>query len=85
MTGGHIKAGFHEVIYTDKTKAAFEKAKQEGKSTWRVSSTLFSHIRVEEHLEPLGHFSNPESVKQYPRVTAEEQVEEEIRAISLMH
>ena len=37
-------AGFHEVIYDEKAKAAMEKAKKEGRSTWRVSSTMFTHF-----------------------------------------
>lgn len=44
LTGGEILAGFHEVIVTPETLKAVEKAKAEGRSLWRVSSTLFSHI-----------------------------------------
>jgi len=49
ITGGYILAGYHEVIYTDKTKQALEKAKEEiaaGKDRvlWRVSSTFFSQL-----------------------------------------
>jgi len=54
LTGGYIKAGFHEVIYSEKTKLAVEKAKAEGRILWRISSTLFSHIRKDVVLEPLG-------------------------------
>ncbi len=47
ITGGYILAGYHEVIYTDRTKAVVEKVKEEiaaGKERvlWRVSSTFFS-------------------------------------------
>jgi hypothetical protein len=56
MTAGHIFAGFHEVIVTEETKAATEKAKREGKSLWRVSSTMFSSIRYDEMLQPLDIF-----------------------------
>jgi len=57
LAGGFIKAGFHEVIYTEKTKLAMEKAKAEGKILWRISSTLFSHIRKDVTLEPIGPFA----------------------------
>jgi len=84
LTGGYLKAGFHEVIYTDATKAAFEKAKKEGKSTWRVSSTLFGHMRSDVILEPLGHFATASSKNKYKSISAAEQVEEEIKAINLL-
>jgi hypothetical protein len=58
ITGGHILCGFHEVIYTEATKAAAEKAKEENlnggnRILWRVSSTLFSHLRYNVDLSPL--------------------------------
>lgn len=56
MTAGHIFAGFHEVIVTEETQAAVAKAKKEGRSLWRVSSTMFSSIRYDETLKPLDVF-----------------------------
>ena len=53
ITGGYIHAGFHEVIYTEGTKAAMEKAIEEGRSTWRVSSTMFTHFMNETNCTPL--------------------------------
>jgi hypothetical protein len=48
-------AGFHEVIYTDKTKEVVESrlAENPDKPIWRVSSTLFSHMRYNVNLAPL--------------------------------
>lgn len=83
LTGGFIKAGFHEVIYTEKTKAACEKAKAEGRIPWRVSSTLFSHIRSDVMLEPFGHLATEEAKKNYPGILTKDQVLSEIKAIGL--
>lgn len=58
MTAGHIFAGFHEVIVTGETLKAIEKAKQEKRSLWRVSSTMFSSIRYDETLKPLDIFKS---------------------------
>lgn len=44
LTGGYVTCGFHEVIYTEQTEKAKEKAIKEGRIPWRISSTLFSHI-----------------------------------------
>ena len=58
ITGGYVLAGYHEVVYTEGTKAALDKAKEEtaqGKKRiyWRVSSTLFSHLRYNVDLSPI--------------------------------
>ena len=56
LTGGYVMAGFHEVIYTEKTKEKVqERVETEGddKPIWRVSSTLFSHMRYDVSLKPL--------------------------------
>jgi isopenicillin N synthase-like dioxygenase len=53
LTGGHVQAGMHEVIVTERTQAAAAAARAAGRSTWRVSSTLFSHIASDVVLQPL--------------------------------
>lgn len=83
LTGGAITAGFHEVVVTPETLEAIEKAKSQGRSLWRVSSTLFSHIASDKELRPLSHFANEESLKGYPPILAGHQVEEELRMIQL--
>ena len=75
ITGGYVLAGFHEVIYTQATKDAVERVKQEAEETgkqkilWRVSSTLFSHLRYNVDLSPLkeleGLYNKEESLKKY--------------------
>lgn len=84
LTGGYIKAGFHEVVYDELTEKAVEKAKKENRSTWRVSSTMFSHIRSNAILEPLGKFSSEESRKLYPKTTGEEYTIKEFSYINLI-
>lgn len=80
LTGASITAGFHEVVVLEETLKACEKAKQENRPLWRVSSTLFSHIASDEILEPL----KPEwKDDKYPAIKAGEQVREELRQIKL--
>lgn len=53
ITGGYVLAGFHEVVYTEKTKESFLVAKEAGKPTWRVSSTMFTHFRYNVDCSPM--------------------------------
>lgn len=76
ITGGHIKAGFHEVVYTEKMKEIVEKKIEENKNganhiLWRISSTLFSHLRFDVDMTPLKsleHLWDKEAIKEgkYP-------------------
>lgn len=83
LTGGYVLAGFHEVVVSDATLAAIERAKKANRSTWRVSSTLFAHIASDNVLKPLGKFSNEANAKKYPPVAAGNQVRAELEAINL--
>lgn len=60
LTGGHFYAGFHEVVVSDKTLEAAEIAKQQNRSTWRVSSTFFSGLNYKGSLKPLEKFAELE-------------------------
>ena len=86
MTGGCIKAGYHEVICTKETIAAKEAAMKEDKSTWRVSSTVFSQLASDEVLRPLPCFaqSDPDIDKKYPPIAVGQFVESELKYINLM-
>lgn len=53
ITGGYVLAGFHEVIYTEATKAAYLAAKEADRSFWRVSSTMFTHMRYNVDCSPM--------------------------------
>lgn len=73
ITGGYIHAGFHEVVYTEQTKAAMEKAQAEDRSTWRVSSTMFTHFRYNVNCSPLAQLSHlyaAEDAKKYEGMTS---------------
>ena len=83
LTAGHVLAGFHEVVASEKTAEAARKAKASGRSLWRVSSTCFAHIASDEVLEPLGRFASSDSAADFPPTLAGDQVKAELIAISL--
>lgn len=83
LTGGYVEAGFHEVIVAEPTLETIAQRKADGKSLWRVSSTLFSHTASDQTLEPLGRFATPEAVAKYPPLLAGEQVLQELAQIEL--
>ncbi|KAF4469501.1 hypothetical protein FALBO_3592 [Fusarium albosuccineum] len=55
ITGGLIKAGFHEVVVNDKTVETIEKRKREfpDRPLVRISSTLFWHLGSDFDLVPV--------------------------------
>jgi len=92
LTGGFVLAGYHEVIYTEATKEALNKAKKEaemGKKRvlWRISSTLFGHLRYNVNIAPLPElagFYDPDYARtKYTPMTAHEKLCEELAAINL--
>jgi len=83
LTGGHVLAGFHEVIVSPGTVKVIQQRKAAGKSLWRVSSTCFGHIQSDQILEPLHHFKTPETSAKFPPKFTGDQVREELMAISL--
>jgi isopenicillin N synthase-like dioxygenase len=58
LTGGIIKAGFHEVIYEESTAKKMEENLANGKTHWRVSSTLFSQVCQDIILQPDPSLAN---------------------------
>ncbi len=73
----------HEVLYTPATARAVEEAERAGRSTWRVSSTLFAHIASDRVLQPLGRFAHGDLAGDYPPTTAGQYVETELSVINL--
>ncbi|PNW74125.1 hypothetical protein CHLRE_13g586400v5 [Chlamydomonas reinhardtii] len=67
LTGGHIRAGMHEVVVTEATLAAADAARAAGRSTWRVSSTVFTHCCSDALLRPLGRFGEQAAAQQQPQ------------------
>lgn len=92
MTGGYVLSGYHEVIYTEATKEAADKARDENlnganRILWRVSSTLFSHLRYNVDISPLpemkAFYNEEEAREKYRPMTAHDKLMEELRAINL--
>lgn len=72
-----------QVICSEDTLLALQKAKAQGSSMWRVSSTVFGHIASDQVLTPLGHFATPQVAQEYPAVDAGKFVQQELEAIKL--
>ncbi|XP_030961970.1 uncharacterized protein LOC115983440 [Quercus lobata] len=83
LTAGDCIAGMHEVVVTDRTIEAINRATEQNRSLWRVSSTLFSHIASDAVLKPLGHFAESPLASKYPSMCAGEFVEQELSVINL--
>jgi len=91
LTGGELLAGFHEVVYTEEQAKIVAQQKKENEELgemknllWRVSSTLFSHIRQNVILEPLGKYKNAQTLEKYPPILTRDQVAAELTEIKLM-
>ena len=86
-------AGYHEVIYTEQTQQVIDKKVEENKNgasniLWRISSTLFGHLRYDVDLSPLEDIKelhNKENIQKgkYKKMTAHEKLMEELMAINL--
>jgi isopenicillin N synthase-like dioxygenase len=86
LTGGHILAGYHEVVVLPSTLRCVDEAKEKGQKLWRVSSTFFSHINSQQVLQPLGRFASlplSAGIEHYPPVLCGDQVQAELAAINL--
>ncbi|CAI5529131.1 unnamed protein product [Closterium sp. Naga37s-1] len=83
LTGGEVPAGMHEVVVDEGTVVAVQRAQQQGRSLWRVSSTVFAQIASDEILTPIGHFATSKLASSFPPKPAGEFVEEELAAIQL--
>lgn len=59
MTGGLVKAGYHEVVVNDATVATVEKRKQEfpDRPLLRISSTFFWHLSSDFDLKPVSELA----------------------------
>ncbi|KAJ8084420.1 hypothetical protein PM082_003190 [Marasmius tenuissimus] len=55
LTGGLVKAGFHEVVVSEKTMETIEKRKQHypDRPLIRISSTFFWHLSSDYDLAPI--------------------------------
>lgn len=83
LTAGEIQKGMHEVVVSPETSEAAKRVKGTGGSMWRVSSTLFAHVRSDAILAPLGHFASSPDAGRYPPQKAGDQVAQELKALEL--
>jgi len=81
LTGGKVIPGFHEVVVTQKTIEAMEKARQENRPLWRISSTVFTHCASDNILKPLLPTDQEDK---FPPIKAGNQVQRELKAIDLL-
>ncbi|KCV71649.1 hypothetical protein H696_01068 [Fonticula alba] len=83
LTGGAIRAGYHEVVFDETTRRALDAARAANRPLWRVSSTMFHHINSDATLEPLGPFATEEACKAYPPTLCGDYVTSELEVIQL--
>eukprot|EP00299_Pterocystis_sp_00344_P003398 c1401_g1_i1.p1 GENE.c1401_g1_i1~~c1401_g1_i1.p1 ORF type:complete len:347 (+),score=67.87 c1401_g1_i1:30-1070(+) len=83
LTGGHIQAGYHEVIILESTLEKIAARRASNQSLWRISSTLFSHIASDQVLYPLDPFRSSETESLYPPTKAGKYVNDELATIKL--
>ena len=83
LTGGKIKAGWHEVTIKEETMAVIEKKKKNGESLMRVSSTLFVQMASKSQIGPLPKFKSLPTAKDYPNITAGNFVVSELNLLDL--
>lgn len=82
LSGGLVKAGFHEVVVNDATLQAMERRRREApeRPLIRISSTFFWHLASDIELKPLPELVKKtqafagEDVTEYPAMKVGEQV-----------
>jgi len=89
VTGGHVKAGFHEVICSEKTRTVLDSrekeagGKLESKDYWRISTTMFGTLCHDTMLQPVGHFAKLPTAKDYPPMLGGDQVAKVLMEIGM--
>jgi len=99
LTGGAIRAGYHEVVVNDMTLETIERRKvsHPARPLIRISSTFFWHLSSDYYLEPIPsleklawrlHREAPEGdladVPRYESMKVGRQVQQELHHIALM-
>ncbi|EJD54446.1 Clavaminate synthase-like protein [Auricularia subglabra TFB-10046 SS5] len=86
LSGGRVRAGFHEVVVNARTLATIERRKQEhpDRPLVRISSTFFWHLNSDFDLRPLDAIKEEGTDVLYPYLKVGEQVQNELRHIALM-
>jgi len=85
LTGGYIKAGYHEVVINERTLEQAARARDEGRPLWRISSTLFSHVASDNMLTVLIGTDEEKTVsrQKYIDILAGDHVQKELKTIKL--
>jgi len=84
VTGGHIKAGFHEVVVDETCEKRSAEVAAEGGNLWRISSTMFGTVNSDITLTPFSKFMDDSEVQEkYPPITAGQQVLNELMSIGM--
>lgn len=97
ITGGLIKAGFHEVVVNEATTQVIEKTRSQGtRPLIRISSTFFWHLSSDYDLEPIQSLQtraaevrqqageDESEVQTYEKMKVGTQVQNELKHIALM-
>ncbi|KAI0688673.1 Clavaminate synthase-like protein [Cytidiella melzeri] len=95
LSGGLIKAGFHEVVVNKATLEALERRKAQNRPLIRISSTFFWHLSSDYDLAPIPSLqeraralrtktSRPEVQTTYAPMKVGHQVQNELKHIALM-
>ena len=69
-----------QVVCTEATLAAAQRAAEAGRSLWRVSSTVFAHIASDVMLQPIGGGA---AGGKHPPILAGDFVQKELEVINL--
>ena len=72
-----------QVVCTEATRAAVDRARAAGRPLCRVSSTVFAHIASDELLRPIGRFAEEPRKPAYVDMLAGEFVQQELEVIKL--
>ncbi|EJU02659.1 Clavaminate synthase-like protein [Dacryopinax primogenitus] len=93
LTGGLVKAGYHEVVVNEATLQAVERIRSTGRPLIRISSTFFYHLLSDYTLAPIPQLQHEsqtryvqdgEEKETYESMKVGQQVENELRQIALM-
>ncbi|KAM6498551.1 hypothetical protein JOM56_006499 [Amanita muscaria] len=94
ITGGLVKAGYHEVVVNERTLETIEKRRNDfpERPLIRISSTFFWHLSSDFHLAPINNLTeradalqtDGEEKSEYKPIKVGDFVSNELRHIALM-
>ncbi len=81
-----LRTRLPQVVVAPDTIETIDRARDAGKSLWRISSTAFVHVQSDKILQPVDKFADgltPEAAALYAPMKAGEQVRRELEFINL--